>query len=282
MMSFKTILISLNGIDHVDHLFTCVRGFMPLRDAHIQGLYVLPAIQIYPTPSMHILPEIYDLQREFFKEHQVKVRQHFENFWKDQGVSWEFLERESPDHTVETGVNTYSRHADLIVLHHNGEASSGPMITRDLTQRIAIEAGRPVLAIPTGYASPSFGKRVMVAWNNSQESTRALFDSFPFLQRADAVEIVSCVASEEEGLEVQNDIPLLLAQLKRHGIEASFHLLSHQGESDGQNLLDRATQSGADLLVMGAYGHSRMREYIFGGTSQFVLSTLPLPVLFSH
>jgi nucleotide-binding universal stress UspA family protein len=164
------------------------------------------------------------------------------------------------------------RLADLLVLARPSAERDTPSL---LTLNAALmDSGRPVLVVPPGGASP-VGKRIAVLWNGSVEASRAVAGALPVLERADAVAVLS---AREEGGGHPGD---LAAYLAWHGIQATVHSFAAAGPA-GVALLSQATALGADLVVMGAYTHSRLRQLILGGVTRHVLHDSPLPVLLSH
>jgi nucleotide-binding universal stress UspA family protein len=170
--------------------------------------------------------------------------------------------------------------ADLILVSQIAE-NPGAEIEQGLVEHVVMESGRPVLTIPQK-GSFSDIKSAVVGFNATREATRALFDGLPLLRSAKDVRVVwvdpykeRSVAGEVPGAEAA-------AALARHGVKATAEGLAAGGVNAGEALLQHVNDLGAELLVMGAYAHSRMREYIFGGATQHVLAHANVPVLMSH
>jgi nucleotide-binding universal stress UspA family protein len=144
-----------------------------------------------------------------------------------------------------------------------------------------MESGRPVLIIPNSGTASLPAKRVTVAWNGKREAARAVFDAMQFLERADDVNVVS-INPEKEGAVLDLPTAEICAALSRHGIKAQGSQSHAIGPDVGGELLRQASAFGSDLLVMGCYGHSRLREFILGGASRHVLSEMRIPILMSH
>lgn len=175
---------------------------------------------------------------------------------------------------VESVVAERGRRCDLIALGR-------PVAAEDRLYAPALEAalfstGRPALVLPPDPCE-TLGTNVVVAWNDTGEAARALGASLPFLERAKAVELFSV---EDAGCIA--DPRVLDGYLKRHGIAASFRRLQPDFRPLGEQMLEEAKESGADLFVMGAYGHSRLRELVLGGVTRQVLATADIPVLMIH
>jgi len=174
-----------------------------------------------------------------------------------------------------------SRYADLLVV---GQADpDDPAGGRDdLPEAMVFATGRPVLVVPQIGALSSVGKTVMLCWNASRESARAAADALPFLLAADKVIVLVVdpeVSADGHGQEPGADVALWLA---RHGVKVTVQRDVAADARIGEVILSRAADFGADLIVMGVYGHSRLREMVLGGVSRTLLSSMTVPVLMSH
>jgi len=157
----------------------------------------------------------------------------------------------------------HARYADMTV--------ATPDVCRDLV----FASASPVLAVPAS-SNAQAPRRVLIAWNGSREAARAVHDALPMLQAADGVDVV---VVDPEGEAVAMD---LARTLGRHGVKVEVRERLSGGAEVGELLLEEAKTSGADMLVMGAYGHSRLREWILGGATEEVLDQGKVPALFSH
>jgi nucleotide-binding universal stress UspA family protein len=138
-----------------------------------------------------------------------------------------------------------------------------------------------VLFVPYAGRFPKLGTRVLVAWNASREAARAVRDALPLLKRARRVDVVAFdpQRSADHGEQPASDIALYLA---RHGVRASAAQQRGTGIEIGAQILSRAADMEADLIVMGAYGRSRFRERVLGGATRTLLESMTVPVLMSH
>ncbi len=145
-----------------------------------------------------------------------------------------------------------------------------------------IGSGRPVLIVPSVGEPRSVGDKVLVAWNARREAARAVFDALPLLQRAKEVKVVWVNPQSEQ--DVAQDIPAadICAALARHNVKCQATEQLQPRTGVGETLLACAKEMDADLLVMGCYGHTRLREFVFGGASRHVLAQMSVPVLMSH
>lgn len=168
------------------------------------------------------------------------------------------------------------RLSDMVVMGRPVEGAETPSL---MTLNAALmESGKPTLLVPATSLT-GIGGRIVVAWNGSAEAGRAVAMAMPLLERAAEVHVLS-IAEDERTTSVPAGE--LCAYLAWHGIEARCHTLHAPGSQSGEALLREASARGADLLVMGAYTHSRLRQLILGGITRHVLSHAEVPCLLSH
>lgn len=169
------------------------------------------------------------------------------------------------------------RHFDLTVVEQQRPDVPGD---GDLMIEVALfGSGRPVIVVPYIQKDPFKLDTVMVAWDGSLVSARALGDALPLLTRARRVEVVTVAKGRSSAAELRGfDIAQHLA---RHQVETELRLV-HGGNDIAETLLSHAADVNADLLVMGGYGHSRLREFVLGGTTRTILESMTLPVFMSH
>jgi nucleotide-binding universal stress UspA family protein len=141
-------------------------------------------------------------------------------------------------------------------------------------------SGRPVLVVPADYTGDMRLDRILICWNGGRNAARATGNAIPFLKRANAVEVV--VVSTEVAAPALTSAGDLCRHLERHQINASVKRLEPGNLKVSQAILEQAGRSGAGMLVMGGYGHSRLREFILGGTTRGVLAAMNVPTLMSH
>ena len=147
---------------------------------------------------------------------------------------------------------------------------------------VLLACGRPVLFVPYAGRFAQVGKRVLIAWNASREAARAVGDALPLLARADTVDVVAFdpdSTASDHGEVPGADIGLFLA---RHGVKVSVARQSGTGIDVGAQILSRAADNGSDLIVMGGYGHARLREFVLGGATRTLLESMTVLVLMSH
>jgi nucleotide-binding universal stress UspA family protein len=180
------------------------------------------------------------------------------------------------------GLVLQSRYADLVVMGQADRADPATgALQQDLPEYVILNGCGPVLVVPFAGHFGAIGKTVAVAWDGSLQAARAVAHALPMLVGAERVVVCMVdpvIGADDHGEEPGADIALRLA---RHGVKVDVEASESDGDV-GEALLAKADQVGADLLVMGAYGHTRMREIMLGGATRTVLQSATLPVLLSH
>jgi nucleotide-binding universal stress UspA family protein len=173
-----------------------------------------------------------------------------------------------------------SRYADLTVLSQDTAAGTDARV-RGLPEQVALHGARPVLVVPEAYAGAPIPGTAVIGWDGSMQAIRAIEGALPLLQRAESVKLVLVnpdTLSELHGEEPGADMALYLA---RHDVLVDV-VVERTRATHGDALLSVARSSGAGLLVTGAYGHSRYREWVLGGVTREVLERAPIPLLLAH
>lgn len=168
-------------------------------------------------------------------------------------------------------------YADLLVLgQRDPDDPAASELPPDFVPQVLVGSGRPALVVPCAGPFATVGRRVLIAWKETREAARAVTAALPWLVRAASVHAIACGPDADEALR------RLRTYLSAQGV--ALETQRHEpGETDaGEKLLSAAVDMGADLLVMGCYGHSRAREWVLGGATRSVLRSMTLPVLMSH
>lgn len=277
-MPFKTILAIVQGPDDAQHVIECATALATRFEAHLIGLHseALPV----PYSSTIGFPEAEFIQAssEFNTERSLKLEKIFLEHTAAAGISteWQSLESFSGD-SAHSGVIS-ARTADLVVAAQiDRGAGTGDMPDLDA---LLYDAGRPVLVTPQGGPSVSSFRKVLISWNGSREAARATFDALPFIIDADSAEIL--VVDPPEDADAEEAGASIAAALARHGAKVSVHTESSSGSSIDTVIRNRVSETGADLLVMGAYSHSWLRQLLFGGVTRTVLQSMPVTSFLSR
>jgi nucleotide-binding universal stress UspA family protein len=280
-MSYKTILVSLNEVGRLSELVAAAVTLARETGAHVSGLYVVPAVQVYPSVGFEAAPQVFEGNRSFFKDNGARVKQAFEEAMRREGLSFDFHQVDAHTPVIADEVVVSGRVADLVIVSTtNPEEITG--VERDFVEQTVMALGRPVIVLPyKGRATVSLNE-VIIGWDGGREAARATFDALPLLKKAGKVRVVRIDPQKDPSLRGSVAGADLAEALARHGVRAEAQGYPTDGQDEGQALMRCAEDSGAGLIVMGAYGHSRLAEFIFGGATRFVLNRLVCPVLMSH
>lgn len=283
-MGFKTILVNLNHESRAAELVAAAAGAARPTESHVVGLYVAPPLFMPSDVIMPMGADFYEQQVAEHREQCERIRTVFERLTKGEPFVAEWKSKGNLSMAYEPiagGVIAEARAADLVIVSQATDGNDPPMLT-DVPQRVALESGRPVLVIPTRWGGTRYGQNIAIAWNNSREAARATFDALPFLERATSIKLITVGESRDSDGAPAISAADVAATLARHGLRIEIETMAPVSGAIGPALLARATAGGADMLVMGAYGHSRMREFILGGATRDVLKSMTIPIFMSH
>jgi nucleotide-binding universal stress UspA family protein len=191
------------------------------------------------------------------------------------GVSFRSTQLDCVMGTIGSAAETYARYHDLVVTG----IGINDVSMEATAETVIFASGRPTLLMPQDLP-PSQYQHVMIAWDGSRVATRAVADARDFLRLAKSVTIA--VVTDEKTLPEENPALKLVDYLALHNINAAVALVQAQGRPIARALQDQALEIGADMMVMGAFGHSRIRDFVMGGATAGILRDLELPVLLSH
>lgn len=284
-MGFKDMLVALDVGPPARRRVELAAALAGRFSAHLTGLHTAVGAEApqargyfeYFDPSL-----VASLYREFGERVRAEAqagRLMFEEITTRHGISAEWR--------IATGFPSaaaalHGRYVDLVVVGQPDPDDTQAVLFRPLPEEVALTVGRPLLVIPYAGKWTEVGRRVLIAWDASREATRAVNDAMPFLVAAEAVTVLS--VDPTDGPQGHGDVPGadIGLHLARHGVNATIESTVSAGIGVGNALLSRAGDLGADLLVMGAYGHSRVRELLLGGATRTILDSMTVPVLMAH
>jgi nucleotide-binding universal stress UspA family protein len=278
MSTPKSILVHADHSPRAGQRFQVASQLAEAFDAEVMALYAVSSIYPgYPFASPST-PEAAAAIRDIEDANRAAAKARFDAQFSAGARRMRWAEA---TFAAERAFSRQARYADLMVLGQNEpgkDAQAG--LPPDFVQWILIESGRPGLVIPYVGATPGrLGKVAVVAWKNTREAARAVDAALPFLRRCERVHVVTW----RDDAEGEPDGPLNIEKyLRLHGVIAVLHRNENRPFAVGEALLSMVADVGADLLVMGCYGHSRAREWVLGGVTRTVLAAMTVPVLMSH
>lgn len=288
-MALRKILVPLTGAERDAVPLSTAMTLAVQHKSFVEGLFVRPdPSEALPFMgegvSGAVVQEIIDAAKDAASQASEKARASLERAAGTAGID---VVTDKPDpgkastRFVECGgqfdraVSRRSRLADLVVFLAGAE-DQGAGVSEAL-QACLMDAGRPILLAPEE-APKSIGTKIVIGWDGSVEAAHAVIAAQPFLADADDVTILNVSKGELD----PSLADMLADYLALHGVESTEHLVDPGHKPIGEVLLHEAANADADLLVMGGYGHSRIRELLLGGATQFVLSHASVPVLLAH
>ena len=279
-MPVKTILVYVPSEKNAAVALEAVLKIAGPRNAHVIGLHLTPDLPVYGEFPAEVSQEVVDRLQKAGDEAAAAAKRAFEEVFKDSAVTHEWRGFIASYVMGADLIAQQGRSVDLIVC---GKASDEvPDAWSDFAETALMRSGRPVLIVPPGAAAKPIGTHAVIAWNDTREAARAVFDSLGLIQDAALVRAITLIDSEEERAAAEvNGVPLVAA-LARHGIKATFEVSYTAGSATGEAILAKLLDNGCDLLIMGGYSHSRFREMLFGGVSRDILRNTWVPTLVSH
>lgn len=271
-MTLSSILVSVDLGPNAADRIQLAAGLAATHSARLVGVAACPVPVVVPARDGTVAKDVYDAEEERAGERLAAAEALFE---REAGSVTKRAWRSSLSTPLATTAEQV-RAADLVIVgrHGPGDGDPGPMGVAP--GALLMEAGRPVLVVPPGLER-LVPKRVVIAWKDTREARRAVHDALPLIAGAERVCVVAAGPDAHHG-----GAEATARYLSGHGLAATTHLLPHPTLSVADEVLRLCEREGADLLVMGAYGHSRLREWVFGGVTRDVLRTTPLCCLMSH
>lgn len=278
-MAYKTILVHLDSSRRCPERVALAAQWAKAHGGRLVGLVptglydgLIPAEALRPGP-----PDFIAASRDFLRERAERISREFRQRIGDD-VPYEVL---LVDDLAVDAVVRHGRTSDLVVLGQTDpeEPQSEPAVD-DLPQRVLMEAGCPVLAVPFAGDFGGMPQSAVIAWDGSREASVAIRAALPALKLARNVTVIRFAEAQEEP-ESDPSSGRLLQFLHLHGVQASARREISDIDT-GDALLSRLTDLGTDLLVMGGYGHSRFRELVLGGVTRRILGSMTVPVLMAH
>ena len=279
-MSIKTILVYVPSGKNAAATLGAVLKVAGAGNAHVIGLHLTPDLPVYGEFPAEVSQEVVDRLQKAGEQAAAAARLAFEEAFKDSAVTHEWRGFIASYVMGADLIAQQGRSVDLIVC---GKASEDvPDAWSDFAETALMRSGRPVLIVPPGAAAKPVGKHAVIAWNDTREAARAVFDSLALIQDAASVRAITLIDNEDQRADAEANGAPLAAALARHGIKATFEVSYAAGGSTGEAILAKLLDNGCDLLIMGGYSHSRFREMLFGGVSRDILRNTWVPTLVSH
>jgi nucleotide-binding universal stress UspA family protein len=276
-MPYKTILVHVDHARHAEARLLAAAAVAADCNAHLVGAAMSGVSRyVYQDGASDLLQTVLATHMEQLYRRAHAALDQFERIAT--GADVRSFERRLADDEPGAALALQARYADLVVLSQSDPDDPVARLSQGLPEYVMLASARPVLVVPHSGHFPAIGSAVLVAWDASTAATRALANALPLLKRARRVTVAVFNPDEAHGQQPGADIALYLA---RHGIHAEV-MAQHTSIDVGEALLSLAADVDANLIVMGCYGHARVRELLLGGVTETILRSMTAPVLMSH
>ncbi len=280
-MSLKNILVHIDEnktcAKRVDAAIALAHGF----DAHLAAVMLVAEPHVPPALGVHIPADVLQRQRQDSAAEAAEVLEAVRRQGEKAGCAIEVRHEWVKLDDFAAAFARQARHYDLSIVGQV-DPDEGDVDGELIAEAAFMQSGRPALLIPYIGARTLPPKRALVAWDGSREAARAANDALPLLARTEKVTILVVDPGSLKGRVGDQPGADLAAHLARHGLTAEVVTAASGGLGAGDVIIGQATDIGADLVVMGGYGHSRLRELVLGGATQSMLDHMPVPALLSH
>jgi nucleotide-binding universal stress UspA family protein len=274
----KDLVVNLAGGQPQDFAADYAVSIAAAFNAHVVGVGfvyepIIPGSVLGGVPT-----DLIEIQREENAKAAKTAVSRFEEAVRQAGVP---AETRIIDASIAGAADLFARIARRFDLAVVGQARREQGASEELLiEGVLFGSGRPVIVVPRDSSATLKLDRVLICWDGSRPAARAIGDAVPFLARAKTVEIVVVTGERDKSGELTG--ANMSRHLGRHGINVEINKIAAGSSGVQSAILAHTSGSGADFLVMGGYGHSRLREFILGGVTRSVLSAMPVPVLMSH
>lgn len=281
-MSWKDILVIVSEAE-VDEPAIALGEALARQspDSHLAAAFLTPLpdepLAYEPTVVAGVWAELLGRARQEAEAEHKKVEARLKQFERP----CELRDAEALSRDLGRVAAVHARYADVAVMTRPGDGA-GVELREEIIEGVLFHSGRPALIAPPGWKGESIGKRVVIAWDASREATRALSEADDILEFSEAVTIVTVDAKPKMFGHGDQPGANIAAHLSRRGLPAVVRNVDSMGRSASLAILEEAQALNADLVVMGGYAHSRLRELVFGGATRELLRAATVPLLMAH
>ncbi|HYD31981.1 MAG TPA: universal stress protein [Azospirillaceae bacterium] len=279
-MALKDILVIVDDGPYAAARVDLAVWLAQRHDAHLTGLHITAPVTLPGYVEVGLPESVRTQQRRYALDLVDHAHALFDERARRAGLT-DRSEWRTADGNPTDVAAVHARYADLVIVgqvdpHHGAE---NPVVH---PEDLLFDSGRPVLVVPFAGTFPTVGKRVLIGWNASREAARAIGDARPMLETAKKVTVLA--VNPRPGAAGLGDEPGadIARHLARHGVTVEARHILNEEIDIGSTFLNQAADHACDLIVMGAYGRSRLRDLVLGSLTRFILNHMTVPVLLSH
>lgn len=281
-MRIREILVHFDATEQDGPRLRLAADLARRHGAHLTGLHVydivLPLVVGEAGSGAVVLAEMLDSMRQDAIAAAGRMEVTFRERLRHDDIAgdWRLVEGFAPE-----TVALHGRYADLVVVGQD-DAGAASASKAAVIEAALFTSGRPVLVVPHAGRFETVGRRALIGWNAGREATRAVHDALPLIAGAEAVTVLAVNPRPGIGAHGEEPGADIARHLARHDLRVTVERAEAAEIGAGDIILNRAAELSADLIVVGAYGHSRIREWILGGVTRTLLQQMTVPVLMSH
>jgi nucleotide-binding universal stress UspA family protein len=279
-MTYRSIFVHVDDTGPCAERLAIAARLARAYPAQLLGAYLPPATELTPFASAVLPGAVVARRLSDTADAQREAEARFRAAAKEAGVTSVTWHAPAGD-PIESAV-LHARYADLAVIGQPPRDEPTKAFSTELANAVVMSCGRPVLFVPYVGTYRTVGERVMIAWKDSRESARAVADALPLLKDAKKVYAVAITADREDSLGDLLADAQVAAFLRRHDVDATVRRIAAPDIDAGEMLLSQAVDFNVDTIVMGAYSRPRISEFVWGGVTRLMLSSMTVPILMSH
>ncbi len=279
-MAYKHLVVHVDDSSGCDVRMRAAIELAQRFDAHVTALYLIPEIILPIAAESYLGADIHTSIEKQEQDRAETVLEHFRKAASAENVAYTTRTDHRAIVDFPKRLEVHGRYADLLVLGQQDPTEQFP--SEPSPGDVVLNVATPVLVVPLIGFKSGFGKRPMIAWNASREAARSVKYAMPFLEQAETVNVVTFNPKESEDGHGELPGADIALYLTRHGIDVDVQRLHGKDTDVGNALLSHTFDRDSDLLVMGCYGHSRLREWVFGGATRTILQSMTLPLIMGH
>ena len=280
-MTYKTITAVLSTADDAEKVTQHALALAERHGAHVIGVHAeTPIVVTIAAPMEFPDPNAIMEQQAQAQAVSRSIEKTFRTLAERSGVSHEWRLFTGSAGYSASGIIDSARGSDIVVAVQLDPAGDGP--SRADIEDLLYESGRPLCLISDAVAGPEAPGRVLIAWNGTRESARAVFDALPLLQEAREIEVFTVDSHDDATQHAAFSGTEIASTLTRHGLNVTVNSASSNGDTVAHVINRRVSATGANLLVMGAFSHSWLRHRLFGGVTSAMLKDLRVPAIMSR
>jgi nucleotide-binding universal stress UspA family protein len=278
-MGLKTILVCLTTLENTETLLKVAVPLARKHNAHLIGLHTVEALLVYPGIAMHIPEPAFAAFNASQKKESEAIKKDFTKYTAPEDFVSEFRLVRAESVSAGERMVECARAADLVIMAHE-DKDHDRYDQRHVQTQVIRESGRPVVIVPLNYDGPEIGKNLLLGWSDTREAARAAHDLLGLAEPGAQLTVLRVGKAPKDPLKDADAIDIV-EMFARHGLKPTLEHREPSGSSVADVLSKAAFESGADLIVTGAFGHSRTYDFVIGATTYALLRDQKVPIMFS-